>query len=144
MKKIFLVWGLVVLSLFIIACGPPLAKDDNALAGQAVRGQVNANSCSKDDTCEVNNIVGNKADFKGSIHTGFLSVRNINDDARTLLNSLSVTNLAGAGNAFACVDTNGQLFRSTVPCPEVDGCWDRDGGNDQNNKTKINCLKFYL
>ncbi|MFH0906302.1 MAG: hypothetical protein V1824_03110 [archaeon] len=34
-------------------------------------------------------------------------------------NGISVTSLAGEGNAYACLDNSGVLFRSNTPCSEV-------------------------
>ncbi|NOZ80732.1 MAG: hypothetical protein GXP63_03590 [DPANN group archaeon] len=48
---------------------------------------------------------------------GFLSdeAANIGGDASTT-NPLSVRALSGPGNAYACVDSRGNLFRSEEPC----------------------------
>lgn len=84
---------------------------------QSVVQIIDANSCSADSNCEINNVVANKGSFESILGVGqFFKVENVNGTAEARFDNIEFNNLHGSGNAYACLDSQGKLFRSQTPC----------------------------
>jgi len=130
MKKIFVLGAISLMLLAVVLSGC------QNTAGQASRvTTIRANSCDADTNCEVNQLVASNGIISNSgltvTGTTMIGRIGISDDVifhwdngpikinkGLLVNEgdLSVNNLAGNGNAYACIGPNGNLFRSDTAC----------------------------
>lgn len=77
--------------------------------GSGSSGGVKANSCDADSVCEVAKTISSKG-------TSDLILTSAANDVIVKDVNFLITNLSGSGNAYACIDSNGQIFRSQTPC----------------------------
>ena len=97
----------VVIVVAIIASFLTAKLTGNVIGGSYT---VSANSCDADSICEVAKTVSTQA--------GSTSALMLTSDVKKVIvdGSLSATKLAGTGNAYACVDSTGNLYRSLTAC----------------------------
>jgi len=113
MKKTYLILSFIIIGILLSSTVISLSAYDNIMTGVygKVKKFINANSCNKDDICEINfasisnglNVDEGDATFEGKL---------------IALNDVELPQLAGNGNgnAYACLDSQGKLFRSETPC----------------------------
>lgn len=101
MKKLILLSLVLAASLMLVGCG-----NQKAFAGQASGFGLGAESCDGDDTCETSSLyVDSNAIVQGTINSWELK------SGRIIISSL-----IGKGNSYACLDEQGLIFRSDIPC----------------------------
>jgi len=63
------------------------------------------------------NIEANKGDFESTLTVGqFVTIENPDEDAWLRADNLKINTLSGTGNAYACLDADGNLYRSETAC----------------------------
>src|SRR3989338_1611677 len=169
MRKLLL-FGLLVLAVIVVSCAPH-GNGDTALVGHGGGAlvPVAATSCDKDAKCEMKSAEVSGAAYINSAKIGsnvqnpqptviidveqaafrrraeFSQGVDIFGDLRVQPQAtVDIMGLRGNdGDAFVCTTGDGRLFRSNVPCPEADGCWDRDSGDlNGNTRATVSGLDF--
>ena len=122
MRRILLFGFLVIVSLVLVGCVQP---GTSVPVGRAAATAVIATACNGDSLCETTKVrsqlittdILNTRD--ASVSRDLTVARNvvINGNAKISgIGGIVIDDLSGAGNAYACLNSRGKLFRSTTPC----------------------------
>ena len=137
MNKKYVVFSLVMIAILLCSTFVSAGFFDflkGNVGGEAIKTtnsarEIAANSCNADDLCETEALFANFITSNVLKSSGDLSL--VADDGMITLESddqsvkvvgtltsdyFSVTTLTGEGNAYACLDDDGKLFRSENPC----------------------------
>lgn len=137
MKKLILLFSLLVLTALVLA-GCSTGEAFRTRGGRVPTipsSSVVANSCDADDTCEVKRISAETASIGGAVEISDRGISSrqgshgslflTSDDGFVVISgaqlmvdgSIRVLGFGGgAGNSYACFDTNGLLYQSMDPC----------------------------
>lgn len=125
MKKIvFVIMSILLLAIVLTGCQE---------VGKAtiVTKEVRATSCDADDICDIKSVINPRdgivkinGDLKTSknIYGGGLILTDSSNQQSTYngygiaVSNVNVKKMTGTGNAYVCVDSLGNLFRSDTPC----------------------------
>jgi hypothetical protein len=123
MDKKIMVIGLFLVGLLVISGCAQMSPRDNNIFEKTSR--LAANSCDADDTCEINtadihsayiDISKIKVANLGMGNAGGAHTLSIDGETAIFRRQTRFRYLNGDGNAYACLDSYGTLYRSSTPC----------------------------